>query len=473
MFLKRFTDKLLKIIDFEGSSPPELLEIINIELSEWLGSERRKLIQTGCDYYEGRHYILKERGEKRSVYFGRSAVIDNQYKKMVDQKTNYLLGKPITFESENEAYSGYLAKIFGKNFMRSMKKAGKNSINCGIGWIYPYVDDGGELRFTCFNSTEILPFWKDDEHTELEMAARVYDVTVYEGAKKHIERHVELYTPDGADYYIYTFGRLIEDVTKGHRAYLHSDSGDYNWGRVPLVAFKYNEDERPLICGVKSLQDGLNSIMSNFQDAMLKNPMNTILILKNYDGEELAGFRDKLAETGAIKVRAIDGVEGGVDTLDLNIDSASYSTAIEQLKKAIVENAMGYDAKDDRIGSNANQMNIQSMYNDIDLDADSMETEFMSGIAELLWFVNKYLAAAGKGNYEGNDVRITFNRDMMMNESEIMQSLQSLGLRLSQRTLVSQVPFVDDPDEELRRVEDEDAEPEDYGFLGGGTGIEE
>ena len=38
---------------------------------------------------------------------------------------------------------------------------------------------------------------------------------------------------------------------------------------------------------------------------------------------------------------------------------------------------MGYDAKDDRLSGNPNQMNIQSMYSDIDLDANDMETEFI------------------------------------------------------------------------------------------------
>ena len=40
---------------------------------------------------------------------------------------------------------------------------------------------------------------------------------------------------------------------------------------------------------------------------------------------------------------------------------------------------MGYDAKDDRIiVGNPNQMNIQSMYSDIDLDANGIETEFQA-----------------------------------------------------------------------------------------------
>ena len=41
-------------------------------------------------------------------------------------------------------------------------------------------------------------------------------------------------------------------------------------------------------------------------------------------------------------------------------------------------------------------MNIQSMYSDIDLDANGMETEFQAAFEELLWFVNVHLANTGK-----------------------------------------------------------------------------
>ena len=57
---------------------------------------------------------------------------------------------------------------------------------------------------------------------------------------------------------------------------------------------------------------------------------------------------------------------------------------------------MGYDAKDDRLSGNPNQMNIQSMYSDIDLDANDMETELQAAFEEILWFVNATLPISGR-----------------------------------------------------------------------------
>ena len=73
----------------------------------------------------------------------------------------------------------------------------------------------------------------------------------------------------------------------------------------------------------------------------------------------------------------------------------------EIFKKALIENAMGYDAKDDRLSGNPNQMNIQSMYSDIDTDANDTESEAQATMDDVLWFVNCHLANTGQGDFEG------------------------------------------------------------------------
>lgn len=87
---------------------------------------------------------------------------------------------------------------------------------------------------------------------------------------------------------------------------------------------------------------------------------------------------------------------------------------------------MGYDAKDDRLSGNPNQMNIQSMYSDIDLDANDMETELQAAFEDILWFVNNHLANTGKGNYEGETVNIIFNRDILIYETEAIANCSLL-----------------------------------------------
>ncbi|MBR5589711.1 MAG: phage portal protein, partial [Phascolarctobacterium sp.] len=176
------------------------------------------------------------------------------------------------------------------------------------------------------------------------------------------------------------------------------------------------------------------------------------------DGTDLGEFRRNLSTYRAVKIKTVDGADGGVDELKVEVNAANYETVLKLLKKAIVENAMGYDAKDDRIGGNANTMNIRSMYSDIDLDANDMETEYQAAFVQLLELVNAYLQSTGNKDYSGTHVTITFNRDMIFNDTEIINNLASLGVKVSNETLVGQLPFIDDVQKELDRIKAEQAE---------------
>jgi SPP1 family phage portal protein len=229
----------------------------------------------------------------------------------------------------------------------------------------------------------------------------------------------------------------------------------FNWSRIPLIPFKYNSEEIPLIRNIKSLQDGLNLILSNFQNNMEEDARNTILVLVNYDGENLAEFRKNLAAYGAVKLKTVDGAPGDLRTLTVEVNAENYKAILEIFKKAIIENAMGYDAKDDRLGSNANQLNILSMYSDIDLDANEMETEYQASFEELIYFINLHLTNTGAGDFEGEPFEIIFNRDMLISESDIISNIKgSVGI-LSDETLVANHPWVNDVQAELKRIEEQ------------------
>lgn len=448
------------------------------EINHFKTSQRRKEMLDGEKYYAGKHDILSRRrtvigetGELIEVEnLPNNRIVDNQYKKMVDQKTNYLLGQPFSLQSDNDAYAKALKQVFNKKFQRLMKAIGEDSLNCGIAWLFPYYNEQGELSFRRIRPFEVIPGWHDSEHTVLDYAIRIYEVIVYEGKTEKVVEKVEVYDDRGISYFELTSGGSLTPCEPYFQNYFTVTDAEgsevgYNWTKIPLIPFKYNSKEIPLIKMVKTLQDGLNIIESNFQNNMEEDTRNTILVLVNYDGENLGEFRKNLATYGAVKIKTVDGAAGDLRTLQVEVNSDNYKAILEIFKKAIIENAMGYDAKDDRLKGSPNQMNILSMYSDIDLDANNMETEFQASMEELLWFINAHLANTGQGDFEGEDVDIIFNRDILLSESEAIDNVaKSVGI-LSEETVVSMHPWVDDPQAELDRIHQEKEENmEQYGL---------
>lgn len=451
------------------------LRFLELEIRDWLAGKTRKDQLDAEKYYNGDHDIKKAKrtmvgadGEPVEIkYLPNNRIVDNQYAKMVDQIANYEMGQPITFDTDSTTSSGKafgdaLADVFDKRALRVLRTLTRRAVNEGLSWLYVWPQDG-QLRFTLFPASEVLPFWADAEHTELDCAVRMYDVIEYnDREEREVVKHAEVYDGNGIHRFIYKDGHLKEDTDAPAVPYLTVTNGNnivgYNWQKMPLILFRANDRETPLLLKCKSLQDALNRLLSDFANVMEENANKTILVIRNYDGTNWQEFRKNLAASGIIFVRTVDGADGGVETLTIEIDANNYKLAADLLKRAIIENCGGFDAKDERLNNNPNQMNIQSMYADIEMTGNALETEFSGAFENLMWFVKQHLKQTGKGDFEAEKADVIFNRDTMVNESEVIENCRnSVGI-ISNETIVKNHSWVDDPTAELERIKKEQEE---------------
>lgn len=434
-------------------------EFLAKELQEFIESKRRKDMITGRRYYRGNHDIdnkkrtmISESGVIELDNLPNAKIADNKFDDLVDQKVNYLLANQIEVKTENEE----IKKIFDKSFHRKINAVARDVYIGGIGYLYPYFENG-TLQFKRLPPENVIPFWRDEEHEVLDAFIYFYDIETYSaGGIKKNKTYVEYYTRYAVSYYIYENGMLSVDTNKQKESYIVTDGTEYAWEHVPLIAFKANDIEQPLICRVKCLQDALNDIYSNFVDNMQEDVRSSILVIKNYDGEDLGNFRKNLATYGAVKIRTVDGVSGDVSVLHIDVDSTNYMSIMNALKKSIIENGRGFDAKDDRMSTNPNQMNIMSMYSDIDLDANQLEMQIQASFELLLQFVKRALAIQGVNT--DTDVTFIFNRNTPVNESDVINNCRSSVGILSTETIIANHPWTTDTAEELKRLQQEQAD---------------
>lgn len=451
---------------------------IETEVINFIRSNRRKRMKLAEDYYLGQQKILTKirqgvgsNGEKSTAirYLPNTKIVDNMYSILVDQKTNYLLGKPLTVECDDESYVAKINEIFDERFHKIIRRVGMESINMGVSWLHPYISKDGILSFKRFSATEIIPYWNDIDKTELDMAIRVYQTINYDqrGGTSIVDK-VEVYTTEGIEYFELTEGRTLTSdysflgngtVSDSNKTnYLSYSDGlttkEVNWDKIPLIAFRQNPHEMTLLSKVQSLLDALNQVESNFVDNILEDPRNTLLVLVNYDGEDLEEFRRNLYTYGAVKVKNDEGSNGDVKTLTIQVNAENYKAVIDILKKAILTNGRGYDAKDERMNTNPNQLNIRSMYSDVDLDANMMETEYQSSFKDVLWFINTHLKLVdSKANIP--KVKILINRDILINESNVINDIVSSVGIISNKTLIAQHPYITNVNKEIKLMEEQ------------------
>lgn len=439
-------------------------KIINKILNDYRSSKDYEEIVNSYEYYNNRQEILYKKrlgiGEVKGTRevienLPNNKIMRNQYAVLVDQKKNYLLTRPIGVSSENKSYQEKLQEeLFDFKFHKLIKSVGRDSLLANMGYIYPYIDKEGNFKLMKFDPLEIIPIWEDKLHTWLQGFIRFYKTVDYEDHETEI---VEYYHMWGIDRYEEVNGEL---VLREQEPYFMIGDEIGNWGRIPLIYFRMDEQEQPLLNRVKALQDAINSILSRFMDTMDEDSRNTILVLKNIGGhneQDLKRIRREINRSGIIAFSSNPQTgNADVSTLSVDIDITNYETVLEILIRSLIEVGRGVDTNSELFQKAVNQMTIQSLYTNIDLDANEMETEYKVSLDILLYFYNYY-----KG-YDHQDVKFTFDRNILINETATIENAQkSIGV-ISNRTIMRHHPWVEDIAEEEKQVAKEMKEESDY-----------
>ncbi|MEF3309502.1 phage portal protein [Paenibacillus sp. GYB004] len=443
-----------------------LEEIIMLEIGDWRKSNKRKWMEIGDRYYRNKPDILErvrtaigESGHKEPVgNLANNKLAHPFARKLVDQKVGYLLGQPLSVQTDNATYAKLWADIFQPAMQRRLMSTGRESVNAGIAWWFVHYDDAGELAYRKMNSLEIIPLWADEAHTVLDAVIRDYEVIVYEGTQRKTVRNIEWWDTQGVRRYVIDGTGLVPDVEAGAvSSHFTVVSGGkeqpMNWERVPFICWKYNEYEQPLVEIIKTLADDYDRNKSDNSNNLEDMP-DSIYEVTNYNGTDPGEFRKNLA----IYRTAFVSEGGGIKAINLQINVEAYKTHMEQARKDIYEFGRGVDTQGVDIGSAPSGIALKFLYSDLDLDCSLMETEYQASLEQLRWFVDTDLLARTGVDYSQMPLSFIFNTDMPIDESAIITAIKDSTGILSDETLVAQHPWVTDLAAELERIKKQNQE---------------
>jgi len=389
---------------------------------------------------------------------------------LVDDKVNYLLVKPYTLNCKDKKYLETVKDTLGKRFQKKLNQLGTEASNKGIAWLHPYISSSGELKTMRIPSEQGIPIWVDNDHEELEGFIRYYNVETYEGKTKKYITKIEYWTPTNVEYYVKdSDGNVILDAemylneANSYDGHFKVNNEASSWNKVPFIPFKNNDFELPDLQFVKTLVDNYDLTRSDVAN-LLEDIKNIIYILKGYGGENLGEFMKDLAYYRAIKIESDE--DSGVDNIESTINIEAAKTHYEALKKDIFDFGQGVDKNSDKLGNSPSGIALKFIYSGLDLKCNAMEDSFKWGFEELIYFVNKYLEIT-KQTVSAKEIEIVFNRDIAINESQAITDCQNSKGVISDKTIISNHPWVNNVDDELKQIEKEISANE-VEMLGGG-----
>jgi len=429
-------------------------------------------MEIGVKYYHNQNDI-----KNRQIYYWKDGerVVDktatnnrlphNWHKLLVDQKANYLVGKPVTFiarnlteeekeSSDDEEFAEKVNELLGEQFDDNIWELCKEASNKGVEWLHPYINLEGEFNYAVIDAREFIPIWETTKQKELAAGIRYYILNV--NGEDRIR--AEYWTRDTVTYYLENEGgELQQDGEEELHFYYNGEPR--SWGKVPFIAFKNNEEMTGDLQQYKELIDNYDKNVSDLANN-LEDIQDAVWVLKNYAGQSLKEFQENLRYYKALKV---DG-EGDAKTITIEIPIEAKKEHLDRLEENIYTFGQGVNTKTDKFGNCPTGVALKFMYALLDLKADKTERKFKRAIREFLWFIAEYFKYAEKKEYDYRAIQITFNKSILINEAEKIQSATiSKGL-ISDETIVANHPWVENPQEELERLEEQKQQTQDlYG----------
>ena len=458
-------------------------------LKEWRGSpkiidmneaELYSLVQNTAIDSKTRDYQAEDGSIVQNTTLSNVKSKTAKYRKSLNQKFNFALAKPFVISCDNDKYKEEWENFLNEKHRKVIKRTGKSAINKGIGWIYPWINENGELDIVDMVSETIYPAWADIAHTDLDAVVRDYSVTEYNNTTAGEIQKVEFWDREIVEKYIdYGYGEGsgdleadpgteyelsendIENPEVIRETHMHDSQGNgISWERVAFIFFKGNDDELPLLNECKSDVDAYDMLKSKSIDSLLDD-IDAVLVVEDMSAEmgELTRAR-KLVQQSRIMV--VDkGGKAEFIKVDANVQAVAQE--LELIGKEIQDNTSTVDLTTIKLGTNPSGVAMRAFYESLNEWANGFEAEFTVMMENLKYFFDKWLAwKGGLGTFEelqNIDISFALDRDMMIDETSIIDNLVKMQSELSQETRDELNPYVENHEkEEKRRKQDLDKE---------------
>lgn len=477
-------------IEYNAKKGTSNKDITRNILNEWRGSQPILDMQEAQNYYKVQNTKIEEKSrDYKDPETGKLIQNPNlsnvknktaQYRKSVNQKYNFSMAKPFVISCNDDKYKEKWEEFLTTTIRSTIQRTGKSAINQGICFVYPWINEKGILDLVELDPTTTYPAWKDVAHTELDFMVRDYIVKSYNDTMTSEDIHkVEFWDNKIVEKYIdYSLGEgngdLVPD-TNGEfelseeeeeratiqQTHMKKNNGEgVSWDRVPFIWFKGCQDEMPLLNECKSDIDSYDSLKSKAIDSLLDD-IDPTLVIEGISPEmgELINARKMIQNS---RIVSLDP-GGKAYNLKTETDITAIAKQLEIIKKDIQDNTSTVDLTTIQLGTNPSGQSMKAFYESLNIWCNGFENEFRIFMENLKYFFDKWLSwAGGFGTFEElqqKEISFTLDRDMMINETEIIQNISTLRDELSQETRDEMNPYVENHEKEQKR-RDEDMKKE-------------
>lgn len=390
-------------------------------------------LQRYKNYYDGKQAILNKAYADASKPCSRTVI--NYCKNIVDSYDGYLATPGyISYRSEQDIddimnilrYNDYAAE--DADFLL-------NALIYGVAAELMYIDESGHTRFRLINPTTCFGVCDDSLTGDLLYFVRMYKVNDWDESDTY---NVDVYSDYDVKHY----------TMNGANGYLSFVSEEpHYFSQCPANIFTL-PDEKSIFDCIMSLQDAANELVSSeiddysaFCDAYLT------LIGVDADVEDISSMKEN---------RVLVLPEGAAaQWLTKNANDTQVENILKRIHESIYRIAQCPDfSSESFVGGVSSGVAIRYRLTGMETKAGKIEGEMKKALQRRVEIICG-IASLKLGEEVFRDISIDFKRNIPEDYTSIINMINSLKGTVSDSTLLSLLPFVEDVNAELAAVQEQ------------------
>ena len=395
-------------------------------------------------YYEGKHAILEAKRDKNTP---NNKIVNPYPKYITDMLAGYFVGQPVSYSTktdEDELLADIQAIFDYSDEQEENLELAKICSIKGKAYELLYRDEEAQIRFNEINPEEMFVVYDMSILPLIKFAIRYYDV----GAGSEKSTVVEVYDKDKCSVYI------VKDSD-----YKLQEEFEHSFKDVPVVEYINNKEEQGDFEQVISLIDAYNKSQSNTLNDM-DQFTDAYLILVNMSGTD----SERIEELKQERVMLLDE-DGDAKWLIKDVNDVWVENYKDRLRRDIHKFSYTPDMQDESFGNNLSGVSIRYKILAMEQIRSNKERKFKKGLQRRLELICNSLSLE-KNIDLYTEISIKFSNTLPQNIFELSQTIQNLSPYLSSETLISQLPFIENAQEEIakKQLEEESRVSDEVDF---------
>lgn len=395
-------------------------------------------------YYKGENTTILKENRRREKHLADNRAIHNFAKYVSQFIQGYMVGIPLKTTYPDDGINERLRDINRVNDADEHNSELILSLSIyGRAYELLYRNQNDEFRFT---DVSVLNTFV------------IYDTSV-EKLPICAVRYIYDEITEKTTVYVYTIDSIIQYNLGNDYKLTEIKADSHAFGGVPIIEYENNkfrqgdfEDVLSLIDMYDSAQSDLANYSQDLNDAMLK-----IIGNLDIDVEEA----EKMKKKNILMLRTELDAAGKATTAEAGYIYKQYDVAGSEAYKTRIANDIHLftatpNLSDENFAGNMSGEVMKYKLFLMEQKRASKERRFKRSLRDRYRLIQNVMSIAKEGAFDVSRLQITFTENLPKDMVSEMKWFTEAGGELSQKTLLSQLTFVENPDEEMKNIEDEE-----------------